>query len=296
MRVAFTSDLHVDFTPQNQKLLPYLAEEFRRLEPDVIVLAGDIAYTLAGWQEGLKHFGAINVRKLIIPGNHDVWIESMNALKRGQDSAWKYQTALPECAARFGFHYLPSQPLVLGDIGFAGSLGWYDYSLRDKRLDSVLSRSVYERAQFPEGEWNDVRKAAWLRDPHSRNWKRRRLRVSDVEVCEKMRSELSRDLEKIKEQASELVVAIHTAPIESALERGSVPDPFDAYEGSIEIGTLLKKFAAQRNLVAICGHKHKPLDVHEDGIRVMRSPIGYLDAASTDYIRLARDRVGVLDL
>ena len=216
MRIAFTSDLHVDITPQNQKLLPYLAEEFRRLEPDVIVLAGDIANTLGGWEEGLKHFRAINVRKLIIPGNHDVWIESMNALKRGQDSAWKYQTALPEYAARFGFHYLPSQPMVLGDIGFAGSLGWYDYSLRDKRLDSVLSESIYERAQFPEGEWNDVRKAAWLRDPYSGNWKRRRLRVSDVEVCEKMRSELSRDLEKIREQASTLVVAIHTTPVESA--------------------------------------------------------------------------------
>ena len=112
MRIAFTSDLHVDITAQNQMLLPYLAEEFRRLEPDVIVLAGDIANDLAGWEEALKHFAVINIPKLIIPGNHDVWFESKKALKKGKDSAWKYQFALPECAARFGFHYLPGQPLV----------------------------------------------------------------------------------------------------------------------------------------------------------------------------------------
>jgi hypothetical protein len=161
---------------------------------------------------------------------------------------------------------------VLRDIGFAGSLGWYGYTLRDKRLDTALSKSDYERAEFPAGAWNDVRKAAWLRDPHAADWRRRRLRVSDVEVCERMRNELCRDLETIASQASKLVVVTHTAPIESALERGTVPDPFDAYEGSIEIGTLLREFAFRRKLVAICGHKHKPFAWCEVQLGILIEP------------------------
>ena len=139
-------------------------------------------------------------------------------------------------------------------------------------------------------------KLAWLRDPHAADWRKRRLRISDLEVCEKMRNELGRDLERITSQASKLVAVIHTAPVESALERGSVPDPFDAYEGSKEIGTLLKEFALRRDLVAICGHRHRPLDVEEGGIRVVRSPIGYLNGTPSDHARLARERIAILVL
>lgn len=296
VRIAFTSDLHVDITVHNRKLLPHLAEEFRRLEPDAIVLAGDIANSLAGWEEALKQFEGIDVPKFIVPGNHDIWFESNKARKRGQDSFWKYQVALPESAARFGFHYLPRQPLVLGDVGFAGSLGWYDYTLRDRRLDAVLSESDYERGQFSEGEWNDMRYAAWLSDPHSKYWRRRQLRINDAEVCAKMRGDLRRDLEQIAGQISKIVVVVHTAPVESALERGSVPDPFDAYEGSTEIGTLLKEFATKRKLVAICGHRHRPVDIEEDGIRIVRNPIGYLTAEPADYLCQAREGIAMLDL
>lgn len=71
MRIAFTSDLHADITVENRKLLPYLAEEFSRLEPDAVVLAGDIADSLSGWKGVLTHFNEIRVPKFIIPGNHD---------------------------------------------------------------------------------------------------------------------------------------------------------------------------------------------------------------------------------
>lgn len=293
-RIAFASDLHVDITPGNQRLLPHLAEEFRRLEADAIVLAGDIANSLSGWREALIHFNEIKVPKFVIPGNHDVWIESQRALRRGQDSAWKYRVALPECAREFGFHYLPGRPLVLGDTGFAGSLGWYDYSLRDKRLDGVLSKADYDRGEFREGSWNDIRYAAWLREPYADDWRRRRARIGNIEICKIMRDELDRDLQQIAGQVSKLVVAIHTAPIERALDRGAAPDPFDAYEGSVEYGILLKEFASQRSLVVICGHRHKPLDIEEDGVRVMRNPIGYLHREIEDYASHARERITML--
>ena len=72
MRVAFTSDLHIDITSNNRELLPYLAGEIERLSPDALVLAGDIANTLSGWDVGLEAFRSLRTMKFIVPGNHDI--------------------------------------------------------------------------------------------------------------------------------------------------------------------------------------------------------------------------------
>jgi len=148
MRIAFTSDLHCDVTAQNRKLLPYLVDQMAQLAPDAVVLAGDIANTLIGWHETLRLFQPLAVPKLIVPGNHDIWIESKSALRRSQDSAWKYNVALPAIAAEYGCHYLPNDPVVLDGVGFVGSLGWYDYSLRDRRLDGVVGIRQYDEGVF----------------------------------------------------------------------------------------------------------------------------------------------------
>ena len=71
MRIAVTSDLHYDITPQNHILLPYLVDEVRRQSPDALVLGGDLANSLAGWSEVLEHFGPLEMLKLVVPGNHD---------------------------------------------------------------------------------------------------------------------------------------------------------------------------------------------------------------------------------
>jgi len=71
MKIAATSDLHSDGTPQNYKLLPYLAAQVERLTPDVFVLAGDIANTLRGWENALLPFKPLQLLKLIVPGNQD---------------------------------------------------------------------------------------------------------------------------------------------------------------------------------------------------------------------------------
>lgn len=50
MRIAFTSDIHIDVTARNAELLPYLADAVTRLAPDVFVIAGDAANDLKGLQ------------------------------------------------------------------------------------------------------------------------------------------------------------------------------------------------------------------------------------------------------
>ena len=69
MRIAVISDLHIDVTAQNQRLLPYLRDEIRRIAPDALVVAGDTANTLAGWNEALQQLQSLEMPKLIVPGD-----------------------------------------------------------------------------------------------------------------------------------------------------------------------------------------------------------------------------------
>lgn len=46
MKVAYISDLHADFCRQNRMLLPHLVDVVCELNPDLFVIAGDVASTL----------------------------------------------------------------------------------------------------------------------------------------------------------------------------------------------------------------------------------------------------------
>ena len=301
MRIAVTSDLHYDITPQNHTFLPYLVDEVRRQSPDVLVLGGDLANSLAGWGEVLQHFRPLEMLKLVVPGNHDVWIESKSALNRGQDSTWKHDIALPDIAAQQGFHYLPGNPIVVGCIGFTGSLGWYDYSLRDRRLDGAIGCHQYEKGTLTDSSgctvvWNDTRRAVWLRHPHSDDWRQRRLRLPAWEVCAKLVKSLETECQTVTDRVSKIVAVIHTNPFRSCVSPAILPDPFDAYEGSIHLGELLARLGAHHEVLCICGHRHQPLDTREAEIRVIRTPVGYLDHFKGDYRTLAAEVVRVLTM
>lgn len=300
MRIAVISDLHIDVTAQNRRLLPYLRDEIRRIAPDALVVAGDTANTLAGWNEALQQLQSLEMPKLIVPGNHDVWIESKSALRRAEDSGWKYNEALRAATVQYGWHYLPHDPIILHDIGFVGSLGWYDYSLRDPRLDASVGFGSYDEGTFIDSSrcvwvWNDTRYAVWLREPNSEDWRRRRLRRTNREVCRTMLGELEMDLNKLGGRVLKAVAAVHTNPFCSCIERKVTPDPFDAYEGSVRLGELLVKFRRHYEILAMCGHRHQPLDITDTGIRVVRSPIGYLDGFDGDYRSKASEAISVFD-
>lgn len=296
MRVAFTSDLHIDITSQNRRLLPNLLDRIEELRPDVFVLAGDLGNDLGAWRETLRQFQSLSMPKLVVPGNHDVWLESKRALRRSQDSFWKYNHALPGSAEEFGFQYLPTKPVVFGEVGFVGSLGWYDYSVRDRRLDGTISFRDYEKGQFTAGSWNDVRYAAWLRYPASDDWRKRTLRLTDAEVCKSMQDSLDRDLASLPRAVEKIIAVVHTCPFEGCIERRTLPDPFDAYEGSSSIGEILSRYSGRHEVVAICGHRHSYLDIVENGVRVVRRPVGYLNRFDGDIRQKANEVVGVLDV
>lgn len=300
MRIAFCSDLHADVTPQNRALVPLLAEEVARRSPEVLVLAGDCANTLAVLEEVLAAFRVTAPRLLFVPGNHDLWIESNKGLRRGQDSWRKYTEAIPEVCARQGFVSLPGHPFVQDGVGFVGSVGWYDYSLADPRLAGIVCEPEYDRGEFeyPPGRptiWSDTRNAVWLRDGRAPDWRERQHRLRPPSVFGRIFEQWEKDVAAV-DSAGSLVCVLHTSPFAECLERKPLPDPFDAYEGSARLGEVLAREAGRgRRVTCIAGHRHRVLEMEVRGVRVLRSPVGYL-LEPVDLGAVARSAVGVVEV
>jgi predicted phosphohydrolase len=301
MKIAFTSDVHYDISPQNREFLPHLLDAVMRQSPDVFVIAGDIANSLPAMDEALSLFGGLSCRKLMVPGNHDLWV-STTAARKGKDSWHKYTSAIPEVCRKHGFESIASDPIVIDSIGFVGSVGWYDFSLRDRRLDDVYSRDDYDLGvlmdkRFETGIWNDMRFTHWLRHPDSPDWRRRKMTMTAPEVFERVLDFFGRKVAEILDRTEGLVAVIHTTPFAACMRRTTNPDPFDAYGGSERLGKLLLELSAARRIYCLCGHAHHPpLDMTVEGVRVLRAPVGYLFDPPEDYAQKARDMLGILTL
>ena len=296
MKIAYTSDVHADITLNNGRLIPYLVKRVQEITPDVFVIAGDISNTLEGLDGTLKLFSELSCLKVMVPGNHDVWIESNNSLKKGKDSFYKYRQAIPQVCVQNGFVYPITEPCVIGNIAIVGNIGWYDYSLADLRLASTYNFMDYVKGTFEEGSWNDTKYAVWLKNPDSANWKERLKTFSNNSLFEMLFNELKNSVNKVPDEIRKLVIVLHTAPFKECIIPKDEPSPFDAYEGSVQIGELIKTISKDREISIICGHRHKKLFLDMGNIKLYRSPVGYLDKSQTDYERIAREVIGEFEI
>ncbi len=131
LTLAVTADLHwghrhgLDETRR-------LADFLRARPPDVLVLAGDIG-TGPLFAECLGVFADLPSRKVLVPGNHDVWVRPDDA---DLDSLQMYERELPAMAEGLGYQFLDSAPVLLpeADLALVGSINWYDYSWALARL------------------------------------------------------------------------------------------------------------------------------------------------------------------
>ena len=137
MKIAYTSDIHVDMSEANHGLIDALIDRLVSVKPDVFIIAGDISQSLEKIAETLDRFSKAPGRKMLVPGNHDIWIDSKSRLRQGIDSTVKYENLIPAVCSEFGFEFLPAGPITIGDIGFAGTMGWYDYSFRNRCRTSM---------------------------------------------------------------------------------------------------------------------------------------------------------------
>lgn len=270
MKIAFISDLHVDNSLENSKIIDYLIEELLSVKPDTFIIAGDIAANIQVFDKTIKRFSAVSCRKLLVAGNHDIWIDSPSSLQKGIHSGVKYHELLPQICEQNNFTYLGLEPHVIDGIGFAGTIGWYDYTFRNKKYDDMFSIKTYQNKQYRETiTWNDLNFAYWMNGVNNR-------RKSDEEVAQEMEASLQHQIKSLNRQGiNRIVVVTHHVPFSKMiLYQNQLPwDFFSAFMGSEGLGKIILEESSVTHV--ICGHSHIKNSFQIGSIKVMKSPVGY---------------------
>ena len=274
MRIALVSDIHADFVPGERRaiVLSAIADTIAAAGTDVLLVAGDTVNDVDRLRRILPPLAVGRLLNAVVPGNHDVW-RTESAMRNGHDS-FGALTLFRSRVEAAGFRYLPGQPTVVskGDErwGFAGSLGWYDYTFADPRL--AVPEGAYEAKAWGGLVHNDASSVLWM-DAGRRV-------VSDREMTSRCLRQMEADLRLIGLDESgagvPTVVVTHTLPYRELVEVRGEPgwDFFNAFMGSARIGEMYDRFPKVR--AAFAGHTHRPKSFSRpDGFVTACAPLGY---------------------
>jgi calcineurin-like phosphoesterase family protein len=257
VRLAFTSDLHMDHHPE---VIDLIAARVAGAV-DVLIVAGDVTPTIERLRAALTHLREFVPRVVYVPGNHDLWCRQGTP-----DSRERYLEALPDACAGAGADYLPAGPIVLDGVTLVGQTGWYDYSLRDPTLDVPLA--AYERGVLGPLAWSDKQYVVWPG-------------VDDGALTELMSTRLRENLAEAPRDRPVWVVT-HMLPFAELVARRPLPWGFvNGFLGSAALGDVIVAAAEAGVPVAraISGHTHfrRETMVAAGGRTFLAetSPIGY---------------------
>lgn len=270
MKLIVTSDLHYDIARSIEPTRA-LAEEICSLRADGLLLLGDAAgRDLDIVSECLHLFDRFAGRKFFVAGNHDIWVEP------GGDSRRKLEQDVPAACVEADFHPLDLEPARLGGVGLVGSIGWYDYSFRPRRLKIPLrfyehkiapgAAARFDRYRHLLDETDDVPDSAMRIGSRWMDGEYVRLDMSDVAFCGRLLERLNVHLDATAGQCDRIVVGTHHLP-----SRGILPESRDpcwafatAYMGSEAFGQAI--LACPHVKFAFSGHSHRGMCARCDNV------------------------------
>ncbi len=276
MKIAAISDIHVLPDGADDPLLRAIRERVLAIEPDVFVIAGDISHHIDVIEESLSKLRIENIANMYVPGNHDIWFEKEKKI----GTLDKYSKVIGKVARKTGFHYLPDEPLEIGQIGFVGTIGWADYSFA--RADLAIPEEAYVRKEYNGAMWFDVFNLDW--------------ELSDKEATDLFNRKLEYDLSILSDEIKHVVYVSHHLPFkELTIYKNRLPwDFFSAYMGAVSTGQILLDDG--RVILTISGHSHVRNLVHIDGITAITVPLGYGRPRDGNYEALARKAVAHVEI
>lgn len=248
MRIAVTADLHWGLSRKGDRATRALADHVRDLAPDVLAIAGDVGEGQE-WRRCLRQFEGIEAARLVIPGNHDLWVRGV-----GANSPDIYERRLPAHAAEMGFQYLDRTPWIQDDVAVVGSINWYDYSFADPELlrDFPDAERMYRAKLFPRGAHNDGR-YVHLGMPDEAFTER---------LVEKFRSQLAR-----LPETTRVIVIQHHPPVRELFYPTALTTPDQlfwlAYTGNRRMQEAV--LADPRIFAVFCGHTHAACEAEVNG-------------------------------
>ncbi len=281
MRILITADLHYDVR-RSRRPAEALVRRVRETPAEALVLVGDTAGAdLDVYRQALRQFADFPGQKLLVPGNHCLWCHN------GETSLDRYERLLPALAAEEGFHVLDHQPVLLGNTAMVGSVGWYDYSLRDDRLGiptAFYREKISPGAARYYGGYDDLlaEHAEALTERHfalGARWmdgRRCRLGMSDEAFLQRLLDRLESQLTALRRRADRIVAFVHHLPFRQLVPPDR-PDRFAfaaAYLGSQRLGELLGRYENVTNIY--CAHSHWPGRTRIRGMNVVNVGSTYL--------------------
>jgi 3',5'-cyclic AMP phosphodiesterase CpdA len=277
VRICAAADIHYPRTDPSR--CAALAEAMCESDADVLVLAGDLSTgPEKHYRQLLRLFRGFEGPRLLVPGNHDLW-----SIARRPDTQRRYCRTLRNIAESNGFHYLPGNPFVFRDVGFVGSIGWYDYSLRQTQspvpgvrvtplharrtphgpeLDADFARRNVPWEELTEADyagqalmwsqesvwkqlvWNDSLYVAWG--------------DTDPATTQRLARELARDIEAVQARVDYWVGVTHCVPFAELAGEPSVDVEgafVRAFLGSPVFGRTF--VAHPKCRLVIFGHRHE---------------------------------------
>ena len=284
MRLLVTADLHYD-SPRSRSGVVELCRRVGRACGDALVLVGDSAGAAhQHLRDCLALFAGFPGRKFMVPGNHCLWCLP------GEDSLTRYEKTIPTIAAEAGFSVLDHAPAVIEGVGLVGSIGWYDYSYRDQRLEIPLE---FYQAKVTPGAAARLEKHRGLIETFSGRLTPRhyelgirwmdgvhvRLGMSDGEFLDRVLERLAAHLGELErdESVRQVVAFVHHLPFGQLVPQDRPPHfAFAAaYMGSDRIGETL--LACRKLTHVFCGHSHWKDAALIGGVRVVNVGSTYVE-------------------
>ncbi len=257
MKIGLISDLHAEATEANRAIIPFLIDAIKAAELDIFILAGDVTPNLSEFYEILGEFKNANLacQKLFVPGNHDIWVSKSANMTSEQKCG-----VIAEICQDHGFYSLLDAPYIAEEIGFCGTIGWYDYTFASDEYD--FSTEQYAKKQLMGTVWSDKQYARWT--------------GPDEKIAHRFETELDKQITFLKDKVQRIIVVTHHVPFRECIRyRGELPwDYFRAFYGSEGLGML----CLQEPLVThvLFGHVHYAINQQVKNIKAICAPIGYL--------------------
>ncbi len=285
LKIAAISDLHVLPDEGDKELLENIRRRVEEIDPDVLVIAGDISDRIEVLSDSLSLLKVDSCTNLYVAGNHDIWFEEGEK----PTSLEKYSKYIGQICKKHGFHHLPDGPCIIGDFAFVGSIGWYDYSFRRPELEIPLKN--YEQKEYRGAVWYDLFKIDW--------------NYSDYEATALFNQKLEYDLSTLPDEVEHVVYVSHHLPFrELTMYKDRLPWDFhSAFMGAQSTGEVLVNDG--RVVLSISGHSHIRNKISIEGITALAVPLGYgrpdhnnMDAIvrkAIATIEISKERVDVPD-
>ena len=249
MRLLILSDLHREIWYRSQTQHEGMVDPCPKVDlavsqPDVVILAGDIAVGARAVTWADQAFAGLPV--LYVHGNHEGYGQNLDEVQ---------QEIAEACAATGHVHYLDRREKVIDGVRFLGATLWTDFKLYGKG-SSVLSK-------YDAGQWmNDYKRIRLAKKGY------RKLRPEDTEQWH-FRDRIWIEGRLAEPFDGKTVVVTHMAPSER-----SIADEYKGDSCSPAFASNLDHLVERADLW-IHGHVHHSLDHLIGAGRVVCNPLGY---------------------